>query len=124
MIALSFWGVFSAFGITYVGFTSWVVGVGIAVLIGIRINRPRKISFSSETQLLSVPGSWIPLILMMAIFFVKYAVGVIHARQLPIIGEPAFIGAISFCYGILSGVFLARAFVIWRAAGRSAQIRV
>ena len=124
MIILSFWGVLSAFGINYVGFISWVVGVGVALWFGIKINRPRGVSFSTETQLLSVPGSWIPLILMMTIFFVKYVVGVIHARQLPIIGEPVFIGTISLCYGILSGVFLARAVVIWRSTVRTTPSHV
>lgn len=54
-------------------------------------------------------------------FFVKYAVGVILARQLPIASEPAFIGAISLSYGALSGLFLARALVVWRAARHSSN---
>jgi len=59
--------------------------------------------------------------LMMAIFFTKYAVGVIQARQLPLVREPVFIGAISLCYGLFSGVFPARAVVIWRCAKRAAK---
>jgi hypothetical protein len=118
MIALSFFGVFSAFGMPPVGIFSWVVGIALTVWLGAKLNRPHGVSFSPETRLLSVPGSWLPLALMMAIFSTKYMVGVVQARQLPVIGNPVFIGAIGLCYGIFSGIFLARAVVIWRAAGR------
>lgn len=116
MIVLSFYGVLSAFGLSVVGLISWLAGVGVAVWLGVTLVSPSGVSFSTETQSFSVPGSWLPLALMMAIFFTKYAVGVILARQLPIASEPAFTGAISFCYGLLSGVFLARALVVWRSA--------
>jgi len=121
MIALSFYGVFSAFVFAPVGLVSWVVGVVAAVCFGVRIATPRGVSFSTDTQLFSVPGSWLPLALMMAIFFTKYAVGVVLARHLPIASEPVFIGSISLCYGFLSGLFLARALAIWRSAKRTTK---
>jgi hypothetical protein len=122
MIALSFFGVVSAFGFAPVGLVSWAVGIGVAVWFGVRIAIPRDVAFSTDTQLSSVPGSWLPLALMMAIFFTKYAVGIILARQLSIASESAFIGLVSFCYGFLSGLFLARALVVWRSAKRTAKV--
>lgn len=116
MLGLSFYGVVSAFGIVFAGLTSWFVGVAIAVGLGVKLTTPKGITFSTQTKTFSVPGSWLPLVLMMAIFFTKYAVGVVLARQLPIVSEPGFIISISFCYGLLSGVFLARAVVIWHTA--------
>ena len=121
MIALSFYGVFSAFGMVPAGLAFWVLGVAIAVGFGARRAAPQGTSYSAETRLFFVPGSWLPLALMMAIFFTKYAVGVILAQQLPVAGEPAFVGSISLCYGLLSGVFLARAIVVWRSALRPQQ---
>jgi hypothetical protein len=119
MIALSFYGVFSAFAFAPVGIVSWAVGVAIAVWFGVRIATPRGVSFSADTRLFSVPGSWLPLALMMAIFFTKYAVGIVLARRLSIAYGPVFIGSVSLCYGFLSGLFLARALVIWRSAMRT-----
>ena len=58
---------------------------------------------------------------MMAIFFTKYVVGVILARQLLIVGKPVFMISIDLCYGFLSGLFLARAMVLWRLAVRSTK---
>jgi uncharacterized protein DUF6622 len=121
MIGLSSYGVLSAFGITPVGLIFWVAGVGVAVWLGVKLAAPRGVTFSTETQSFSVPGSWFPLALMMAIFFTKYAVGVILARKLPVANAPVFAGSISFCYGFLSGIFLARALVIWRSAQRTTK---
>jgi hypothetical protein len=123
MIALSFYGVLSAFGAAPVGFFSWVIGVGIAVWLGVTLCTAHGVIYSTETQSFSVPGSWLPLVLMMAIFFIKYAVGIILARQLPIASASAFIGSISLCYGLLSGVFLAR-LVLWRGAEHTAKANV
>ena len=116
MIALSFYGVLSAFGVAPAGLVFWVLGVALAVGVGVKLATPQGVTFFSETQSFFIPGSWFPLAFMMAIFFTKYAVGVILARQLPIVGELAFVASVSFGYGLLSGVFLARAMVVWRSA--------
>jgi len=116
MLLLSFYGVLSAFGITLLTLTSWLAGVGITAWLGIKSENPSGVSFATETKTFSVPGSWLPLSLMMAIFFTKYAVGIILARKLPIAGELAFIGSISLIYGLLSGLFFARAVAILRTA--------
>jgi non-heme chloroperoxidase len=119
MIALSLYGVLSAFGSAPLGLASWVLGVGLAVLFGLNLPSPRGLHFSTESQSFFVPGSRVPLALMMAIFFSKYAVNVLQARQLPIVTGLVFIGATSIWYGVLSGAFLARALVVVRSAGRT-----
>ena len=124
MIALSFYGVLSAFGVAIVGLVFWALGVALAVGVGVKLATPQGVTFFSETQSFFIPGSWLPLAFMMAIFFTKYAVGVILARQLPIASEAVFVASISLCYGLLSGVFLARAMVVWRSAMRHCQNQV
>ena len=116
MIALSFYGVLSSFGMTLLGLAAWTIGVAFAVGLGTKLATPRGVTFSAETQAYCVPGSWLPLALMLAIYFTKYAVGVVVARQLPVANEPTFIGASGLCYGFLSGIFLARAIAIRRSA--------
>lgn len=116
MISLSFYGLFSAFGTVPVAFIFWLLGVALAVGLGIKLGFPQGVTFATEDNEFFVPGSWLPLVFMMAIFFTKYAVGVVLARQLAIAGETVFVGSISFCYGFFSGVFLARAIVIWSSA--------
>lgn len=118
MVGLSFYGVLSAFGLAPVAVVCWALGVAITVSLGVKLAGPRGVTWSMEAQVFSVPGSWLPLTLMMAIFFTKYAVGVAVARRLPVVGEPIFVSLVSLCYGLLSGVFLARAIVISQSAKR------
>lgn len=118
MLLLSFYGVLSAFGITPLALAAWLAGVAVAVWFGLKTARLSGASFTKETGLFAVPGSWLPLSLMMALFFTKYAVGIILARKLPIAGDLTFIGSVSLIYGLLSGVFFARAIVILRTALR------
>jgi hypothetical protein len=116
MILLSLYGVLSAFGSTCLAMLFWLAGVAITVFLGVKSAQPRGVQFTAATRSFSVPGSWVPLALMMTIFFIKYAVGVILARKLPIAGEPDFVGSVSLVYGGISGVFLARALVVVRTA--------
>jgi len=118
MLLLSFYGVLSAFGITPLALAAWLAGVAGAVWLGLKTARLSGASFTKETGLFAVPGSWLPLSLMMALFFTKYAVGIILARRLPIAGDLTFIGSVSLIYGLLSGVFFARAIGILRTAPR------
>jgi uncharacterized membrane protein len=72
---------------------------------------PAGASFNLATQRFTLPGSWWPLALFMAIFACKFVVGMLsavapeHIRSLP-----AAIG-ISALYGLLSGIVIAR---VWR----------
>ena len=69
---------------------------------------PTGASYNSATQRFTLPGSWMPLALFMAIFACKFVVGMLsavapeHIRSLP-----AAIG-ISALYGLLSGIVIAR----------------
>lgn len=116
MIALSFYGVLSAFGNVPASLALWGLGVSLAAGLGVRLGAPQGVIFHAQSRSFFVPGSWLPMVLMMAIFFTKYAVAVILARHLPLADEGAFVVSVSLCYGLFSGVFLARAMVIWQAA--------
>jgi len=116
MIGLSFYDVMSAFGVGHpIGLVSWLAGIFIAGLLSIRFPSPAGVSYSAMDRSYTVPGSWFPLFLMMAIFFIKYVVGVILARKLPVANEQIFIAAVGFSYGLISGIFFARTFVICRS---------
>ena len=94
MIGLSLYGILAAYGISVVGLFAWLMGIGCAVWFGARLVKLRGVGFISESKTYFVPGSWLPLGLMMVIFFIKYATGIILARRL----------------------FFARALAIWRTA--------
>ncbi len=123
MIVLSFYGVLSAFNFLPTSLICWALGLSGAVLFGLKLALPRGVTFSPEKGSFFVPGSWIPFALIMAIFFTKYAVGVILARQLAIGSNLVFVAGISLCYGLFSGVFLVRAIIIWRTVKSCHQVQ-
>lgn len=111
MIALSFYAALSTF--RSVALVFWLTGTGLAVWLGIKLLASRDLRYLNESKSFFIPGSWLPLGLMMAIFFTKYATAIIHVK------EPVSIGAISLFYGICSGMFCARALILWRAINRT-----
>lgn len=108
-LGLGLWGTVSAFG--------WQLWVGLAWKLAFsasyglvrRSGWPGPAHYLPEQQSFRVPGSWLPLALMMGIFLLKYAVGVSLALQPAWAQGGAFPVAVGAAYGALSAVFLARA---------------
>lgn len=122
MFALSFYGVASGLGMSTAALGAWIVGIGVAVALGVISRWPRRAAFSKNENAFFVPGSWMPLLLMMLIFFTKYAVAVSLARKLPIASRSLFMVCVPLCYGFFSGLFLARAIVIWHSNGSGKEL--
>jgi len=116
MATLALLGVWSSFAAHAVALGAWAL-VMLAVVAGsLRLAPPRDASYSSETKLFSVPGSWAPLALMMGIFFTKYAVAILHAMNPSAMAGTGAVAATCGLYGLYSGLFLARALRIARTA--------
>jgi len=116
MITFSFFGVFSVFGISILTMSLWVIGLVITLIIGLKLAFPRFVSFSVQSNKLTIPGSWVPLFFMMAIFFTKYFVGFAVARELPLVNEHIFVVLLSLVYGAFSGIFLSRSCVMFKTS--------
>ncbi|NRA61380.1 MAG: hypothetical protein HRU25_10825, partial [Psychrobium sp.] len=115
MLAFSIFGVYSAVDTSLLTVGLWGLGLLITLFIGINLAYPKSVSFSSQNNRLTIPGSWVPLVLMMAIFLTKYFVGFAIARDLPIIDDLIFVALLSVLYGVFSGIFLSRGFVMFKA---------
>lgn len=109
MIALSLAGINSSFGLRPVPLASWAVALAVVAAVGYALFRDKRIEYDAATKKFTVPGSWVPLAVIMAIFFAKYAYAVLHALKFDVISAPPFIVALSAVYGLLSGYFAARA---------------
>lgn len=123
MIALSMSGVLNAFGHAPVALGGWGAGVGAALAFARQIVSVRGATWSAQTATLHVPGSWLPLALIIALFFVKYFVGVQLALHPGLAAEAVFAGPCSLAYGGFSGLFLARAMSLRSLARRPAELR-
>ena len=112
MLFLSFLGLLSAFGITFYSLSFWLLGICLGVYLNILLKFPRNSIFNKNENLFFIKGSFIPLFLIMSIFFTKYFVGVVTAMQLEFLTQIWFIFIISFLYGLFSGMFFGRFFVL------------
>jgi hypothetical protein len=109
MVALSLAGINSSFGLRPIPVLAWGTTLIIAAIVGYVFFRDKRIHYKAADGKFFIPGSWIPLAVMMAIFFAKYVYAVMSAFEAEVISTPTFIGAVSAVYGLLSGYFASRA---------------
>ncbi len=81
---------------------TWMIGQGKA---------PIGASYSADTQRFTVPGSWMPLTLFIAIFVCKFFVGMLNALAPDQLHSLTVAIGLSALYGLFSGVLNGRA---WR----------
>jgi hypothetical protein len=114
MAFLSFFGAYSSFGLVALPIGLWFIALaGISYVVA-KYYPVKGVSYDLAKERFFIPGSWLPLQLMMAIFFTKYVVGILNALQPSIIVSTSFVISISLVYGIFSGIFAARAMSVWR----------
>lgn len=109
LIGLSLSGLWGSFGANLLAFAAWGAAVAAALLINRALRWPRRVSYSPATRSFLVEGSWLPLAVMMAIFFARYAVAVALAMRPALAATSWLPVAVSAAYGLMSGAFFARA---------------
>lgn len=83
-------------------FVSWALS---------RRTAPAGASYNPATQRFTLPGSWLPLALFMAIFTCKFVVGTLNAIAPETMRSLQAAIGISALYGLLSGIVIAW---VWR----------
>lgn len=109
MTAFSLYGTISAFGPDMQVLACWLTAAGVVGYGVLRIPLASDTRYLPERRAFEVPGSWVPLALMVTIFMVKYVAGVMIAMHLPIVHAALFGPMLGLVYGAFSGVFLGRA---------------
>ena len=116
MLCLSFLGILSSFGTDFIAFSAWISTLAAVIAVGFALPQLHGTSYSLESRLFTVPGSWAPLVLMMCIFFTKYAVAVARAVSGGASLSPSATVAACLVCGLCSGLFFVRALRIAKAA--------
>ncbi len=123
MTALSLAGVISAFGDSAGALLGWAAAAAAAMALVVRQGPlPAGVRYDAAARSFDLPGSAVPLALMMGVFFTKYAVGVALAMHPGLPRQAGFAVGIPMLYGAFSGIFAARAVRLWRLAARSAAV--
>ncbi len=121
MVALSLNGTVSAFGTAPQVLLAWLVAGVLTGALVLQRPLPPGTRFDAPSRRFTVPGSAVPLVLIVGIFVVKYGVGATLAVQPALAHSTGFRLAFGALYGAFSGVFAARGFRLWRLALRHEQ---
>jgi hypothetical protein len=110
MLLLSLLAVIASFGASVAPLGAWAAGLVIAVAVnGLVFLTPKGVRYDPTDRRFEVPGSWMPLVLMLTIFCTRFAVGVATGLNSPLVGTVRFVGCVSVILGCCSGLFLSRA---------------
>ena len=119
MVGLSLYGLGSAFGWAAEPLTAWLAGAAAALAAVHAAGGWRGIEWQAAARRVFVPGSWVPMVVILGVFSVKFAVGVLLAMQPGLRTQASFVGAAALLYGGFSGLFFSRGIASWQA-GRHA----
>lgn len=116
MSAFSIHGTVSAFSAVPMALLAWLAGAAAVFALLAARPAPPGTRYDAAARRFTVPGSAVPLAVMMGIFLTKYAVGITLGMQPAVARDLLFALAVSTVYGAFSGVFAARAARLWRLA--------
>jgi hypothetical protein len=102
------WGIYSAFGLQAAPLLAWGLGLVSSSALVLRSGWPDDARFDAERRQFFVPGSWLPLGLMMGIFAGKFALGMSLAMQPALAHNIVAAVGFSAAFGLLSGALLGR----------------
>ncbi len=107
MLLLSLQDISKKFGMAPLPLAAWLAGACVAGGLAWRMGAAR-ISVGSAPGRVTVAGSVLPLLLMVSIFFTKYATAVALAIAPELAGQTVFVAAICVLFGAFNGLFLGR----------------
>ncbi|MGZ5270508.1 MAG: DUF6622 family protein [Ramlibacter sp.] len=120
MTAFSAWGMWSAFGSTPIAPQVLAVWIGLAAGVTAAVAPGRAAgSYDPARREYRLPGSAVPLLLIVGIFATKWLVGVQLAILPRLAADPGFALPVAALYGVFNGLFAGRAARLWRLALRA-----
>ena len=113
------WGVIGTYGLMGLPTATWVAGLALGLFGVRRAGWAAGARHDAESGSYVVPGSWVPLGLMLSIFCSKFAFAVtlaIHPEWQHLLAVQLGSGLV---FGTISGAMLGRSFNILRSANKS-----
>lgn len=104
------WSLFSFFGkygADPLAIFLWLLCLGAGFFIGFSHTQRLNLRFEHKKKQVEMPGSWIPLMLSMSIFFSKFSLGMMRS-MLPHLGDSFLFLGIELFSTIILGIFVGR----------------
>lgn len=121
MIVLSLSGVLGAFGQVPFAWAAWAIGLVLTLALAGKAVAVRGAVRSAQPGFLHIPGSFLPVALILAVFVTKYSAGVALAINPSLAANTGVAVALSLVYGAFSGLFWARARSLRAVLGQNAR---
>ena len=121
MTLFSVWGTFSALGSS--PHRGWVIAawlIAAMLAFALLVRGDANAQYDPARRLYRLPGSAVPLLLVVGIFVVKYVVGVDLAMAPQLVRDAPYVLSVAALYGAFTGAFVGRAARLWRLPLRSA----
>ena len=109
MLALGLWSMAPGFVAQPLVAAAWLAALLLATSLGRRLPPPTGAQWRADVQRLWLPGSWLPLVIIVCIFSLRYASGVALALHPEWKSQLNVQLPMALVFGLLSGVFLGRA---------------
>lgn len=121
MTLFSVYGLVSAFGSSgqVLGtLAAWLAAAAIVATLTLALTptAPAGTRYLAASRSFHIPGSPLPLLLILGIFLTKYLVGIEMAMQPALAHDATFDLEIAALYGVFNGLFIARSARLWRLA--------
>lgn len=100
----------------------WLAAVALVWSLGARRPLRPGTRYDPVTRRFQIPGSALPLLTILAIFFVKYVIGIELAMQPDLRQSAPFSLGMAALYGALNGLFALRPLMLWRLAQPTAPL--
>ncbi len=120
LVAFSAFGLAHDFGSTPAALSAWLAAAALALVAINRRPVPAGTQYDSAQREFVLPGSWAPMVLILSIFLIKYAVGVSLGFNPGLRADTGFALAVAALSGLSSGLFAGRTVRLLRLARRPA----
>ena len=94
---------------------AWALAFGATLHLVRQRPAPAGTRIDPATGLVHLPGRWVPLMVMLSIFGIRYAVNVAQALNPLLRTTPGFAMPVALLYGALAGLLLGRTLSVLRA---------
>jgi hypothetical protein len=119
MTSFAIWGLTGAFGQSpmfgYAMLAWLLVAAVFFAAIGMTA-APKGTTYDPAERTYFLPGSWVPLALIVVIFLTRYVVNVDIAMQPSLKTDGMYTVFVAGLYGVSAGIFIGRAARLWRLA--------
>ncbi len=109
LLGLGLWSMAPGFVAQPVAAVLWLGAIAGATALGLRLPRPAAARWLHQEARFFLPGSWVPLLLIVAIFCLRYGAGVGQGLHPEWRGMATVQWPLALLFGSLSGLFLGRA---------------